>query len=286
MIATDGNFYIHVGGMAKLFALQQTGKISATSFVVGAALCTFADRDGICWPRREDIGKQIGIARVATISASLSELLQAGFAKRIRLQRGVEYRLHLTPSYTMIAPDVAETATSENSQRSGFRYIGSPDVTESATPEMQFENPDVALSATSIVAETATSLTYYQTNNETNSNNKTRKTRSASQKPKVAMTDDGLAVPPQLRLTWSRAYPGVNLDQEAAKAFAWCVSNPSRAPKKDFTRFLHAWLSRAKPTRDPEEMLDPYAEYEMPQADVDLIVAWEKEKARKAAAHA
>ena len=42
-----------------------------------------------------------------------------------------------------------------------------------------------------------------------------------------------------------RANAGVDFAQELLKAEAWIVSNPRRAPRKDFARFLHFWLSRA-----------------------------------------
>lgn len=42
-----------------------------------------------------------------------------------------------------------------------------------------------------------------------------------------------------------RANPGVDLGAEVLKAEAWMQSNPSRAPRKAFERFLHTWLARA-----------------------------------------
>lgn len=34
-------------------------------------------------------------------------------------------------------------------------------------------------------------------------------------------------------------------EDEITKAEGWCVSNPHRAPKRDYRRFLHSWFSRA-----------------------------------------
>ena len=42
-----------------------------------------------------------------------------------------------------------------------------------------------------------------------------------------------------------RANPGVPYADEILKAEAWLSANPSRAPRKDFPRFVHTWLGRA-----------------------------------------
>lgn len=331
------NFFIHLGGMSALFALMRDGKVSATAFVVGAALCSFADRDGVCWPRREDIGKRVGIPRTATISASLSELLHAGFMERVRLQRGVKYRLHLTPTYTTIASDVAESATSGNLQRSGFRYIGNPgvsesatlgrsDVVETATPEMQSGNPDVAHVRTSSVAETATLITYNQSNNETN--NETTK-ETSSPKPKKGVSPEITEAAARIVVLYAASVKPKSLDKSGSRKvflstatrlltagfseadLSRAIRNYAAAAAKtergsDDVKFRYGfqtffgpknehWRDHLDtdtdaeavtlPIRNSAEMLDPRAEYEMPQADVDLIIAWEKEQARKVAAN-
>lgn len=44
---------------------------------------------------------------------------------------------------------------------------------------------------------------------------------------------------------FERAYPGVNVEGELAKARAWCLSNPSRQKThKGVMRFLNAWMER------------------------------------------
>lgn len=43
-----------------------------------------------------------------------------------------------------------------------------------------------------------------------------------------------------------RANPGVNFAAEILKAEAWMISNPDRAPRKNFGRFLHTWLSKSE----------------------------------------
>lgn len=47
------------------------------------------------------------------------------------------------------------------------------------------------------------------------------------------------------RETFLKAYPGIDLDGETAKAKAWLVSNPKNK-KKDLKRYLNSWLNRAQ----------------------------------------
>lgn len=50
-----------------------------------------------------------------------------------------------------------------------------------------------------------------------------------------------------------RANPGVDFAREVLKAEAWMQANPTKAPKRDFPRFLHTWLSRADREADDAE---------------------------------
>lgn len=43
---------------------------------------------------------------------------------------------------------------------------------------------------------------------------------------------------------WKEAYGLCDVEAELKKASAWIVSNPSQAPKSNYSRFLNAWLSR------------------------------------------
>jgi len=43
---------------------------------------------------------------------------------------------------------------------------------------------------------------------------------------------------------WEKAFPGIDIAREIAKAHAWEVSNPARR-KRNRIRFLYNWLSRA-----------------------------------------
>ena len=49
------------------------------------------------------------------------------------------------------------------------------------------------------------------------------------------------------RQAWSQAHPGLNIDQQIARAANWLVANPTRRPKKNVLRFLNTWINRSKP---------------------------------------
>ncbi len=77
------------------------------------------------------------------------------------------------------------------------------------------------------------------------------------QDPKVTWDDRRLIVPDALRKAWSEAYPCVDLDAAIKRASAWCLSNPGKRPKRNFTKFLNGWIGRVRPGNpeyiDPEE---------------------------------
>lgn len=47
------------------------------------------------------------------------------------------------------------------------------------------------------------------------------------------------------RKAWAAAYPSVDIDGELAKATAWLIANPTRAGKRNWARFLNAWLGKS-----------------------------------------
>ena len=70
-----------------------------------------------------------------------------------------------------------------------------------------------------------------------------------------------LGITEQLTQAWSSAYPAVDIHAELNKAAAWILSNPTLAPKSQFSRFLLTWFSRTQdrsairsiPTRSEEK---------------------------------
>lgn len=48
------------------------------------------------------------------------------------------------------------------------------------------------------------------------------------------------------RQGWRVAYPAVDLDIEIARAGEWLRSNPAKAPRSNYRRFLTGWLSRTQ----------------------------------------
>lgn len=55
--------------------------------------------------------------------------------------------------------------------------------------------------------------------------------------------------------TWRKAYPGVAIEAEIAKAEAWLVSNPDRQ-KSNYARFLNSWFSKATPVKPASSIFD------------------------------
>jgi len=48
------------------------------------------------------------------------------------------------------------------------------------------------------------------------------------------------------RKTWVEACPAVNIDNELARAWLWCRDNGAKGKKRDYRRFLSAWLMRCQ----------------------------------------
>lgn len=55
-----------------------------------------------------------------------------------------------------------------------------------------------------------------------------------------------LGITDQLTQAWSSAYPAVDIQAELKKSAAWILSNPTLAPKSQFSRFLLTWFSRTQ----------------------------------------
>jgi hypothetical protein len=69
--------------------------------------------------------------------------------------------------------------------------------------------------------------------------------------PKVELRQDGssglyrLVVPQEVFDSYVKAYPGVDVGSEIARAEAWVNDNLRRRPTSSFGRFLNSWLNRA-----------------------------------------
>lgn len=63
--------------------------------------------------------------------------------------------------------------------------------------------------------------------------------------PLVSFDGEDFQVDGSLTAKWAATYPGVNIENEIAKAAEWAAANPRKA-KKDWRRFLVNWLSNAE----------------------------------------
>jgi hypothetical protein len=69
-------------------------------------------------------------------------------------------------------------------------------------------------------------------------------------KPKIELVNGKwVGITQDQREAWLAAYGAVDLEAELKTAAAWCVSNPSLAPKSQIGRFLNTWLTREQNRR-------------------------------------
>lgn len=172
---------------------------------------------------------------------------------------------------------------------SGSRNIGLyhlADFVEGVTPlsydsAVTCDAPTGDTAVTSHVTPLSPPATIIHTKGNKDTTQNAAKKRSApkSHKPKVAMTDTGFTLPEPLRLQWAKVYPELDLDREAGKAFVWCSTNPSRAPKKNFGRFLNSWFARVSGWKE-EDRRKREPDYEASASDVALWVEFEKQVAK------
>lgn len=77
----------------------------------------------------------------------------------------------------------------------------------------------------------------------------------------------GIVVPSSVMATLEVAYGSkCDVRAEIAKATAWCRANPTRAPRRDFDRFVNGWLNRAAerpaaPRARPQSKHDRHMEF-------------------------
>lgn len=53
-----------------------------------------------------------------------------------------------------------------------------------------------------------------------------------------------IGITPEQVKAWQAAYGSVDIGKELKRAAAWIASNPSKAPKREVSRFLNSWLAR------------------------------------------
>jgi hypothetical protein len=88
-----------------------------------------------------------------------------------------------------------------------------------------------------------------------NPNKKNIASRNASHSPSTEIYFDFdekkfINITPEDIQSWKLAYPNVNLDSEIPKSVEWLLSNPTKAKKKNWRRYLTGWLSRDNDKRE------------------------------------
>lgn len=82
---------------------------------------------------------------------------------------------------------------------------------------------------------------------------------------------------------WAQAYdvPVLAIEKQLAWAHGWILSNPKKAPKKDFVRFLFNWMRKAKEfgnlvVNDPRDTT-PRAPDPEPDMSIEEMIAIRKQ---------
>ena len=68
-----------------------------------------------------------------------------------------------------------------------------------------------------------------------------------SAKVKITLSPNGdfENIDPYIRV-WESAYPSIDVRAQIREVAAWCISNPAKAPRSNYSRFINGWLSRSK----------------------------------------
>ncbi len=223
--------------------LQAWPDLSPSAKAVAVALASFMDRDGECWPSREKIMERSGVRRTATVSKATTELEAQGLLSVQRRSR--QSCIYRWPS--------CEGTTSASS--------GIPDETKNVLSS-RFEG------AESVSHEVTRSVPQNNTTEQKKNDGGTTATPPELKGLELYEADiKFVAQWPSLLKSWKRAYPGINIVVEVAKAHAWEVAHPNRR-KNDRAHFLGGWLSRTKPTLPVED--EPPL---LPQSLIDEVEA-------------
>lgn len=87
------------------------------------------------------------------------------------------------------------------------------------------------------------------------------KTGTTKDKPKnntkdITYASGVFVVSDEAMEVFKSAYSDRDIQAEIKKAGAWCFSNPSKAPKSNYKRFINGWLSRATPSEPRTEWVN------------------------------
>lgn len=69
---------------------------------------------------------------------------------------------------------------------------------------------------------------------------------SSPSKMSWSMADGFSGITPADREAWAEAFPAVNIDRQLAAAGEWLKSNPAKARKSNWRKFITGWLSKAQ----------------------------------------
>ncbi|MFH2000512.1 MAG: helix-turn-helix domain-containing protein [Planctomycetota bacterium] len=214
--------YTHPEALSRLFDLRQgENPITWRTFGVGAALATFMDMSGKCFPSRAAIAKRAGLDHRA-VSRALHELELRGFIQIIS-RPGTSNTLCLP----LVVKTQGQIDTPGRKDPPSPGQNDPPPLGQNDPPKEPIKKPMKELIGT-----------------DTGSTSSAEAVPSELKGMELYETDMKLcAAWAGLQTSWARAYPDIDYLAEVAKAHAWEVANPQRR-KTDRPRFLTNWLAR------------------------------------------
>lgn len=196
-----------------LFYLHRARRINWRAFGLGVALSCFADRDtGRTWMSRGRMTQITGI-QTRDISRVVRELEGADFFT-------VEHYVGRVNSYVLTRERTATSGKKPSTRgRKAVEPVGEkPPISISKNQDKQTGTP----STSSLAAK--------------------------RELDKVAWSSEsGFTIPDYVTESLAAAFPSVDISAEAARAHAWCCTNPDKAPNRDSGNFLFRWMARIKP---------------------------------------
>lgn len=263
-----------------LLRLRRERRISWRAFGLGTVIASFANKGtGEAWPSRTTLESVTGI-EARNISRAIKELQKTGFLSvQERSGQSNMYCLTLgkvdapgnseplvkqlpTLGYSDEKPLVKQLPITMKEQSKNNEYgqnklflpseeaveergIASEPSSGSPTPKSESTPPPLAPTPPPGKGNGGLNVPPPAEKGKADAGGKAKAWKPST--PKTTWDGKAFIIPDALMASWREAYPRVDLGAQVKKAAAWCVSNPRKAPKSDFDRFLNSWLSRAEP---------------------------------------
>lgn len=206
--------------------------LSSNERLVLLALADHADNDGICWPGHAAVSEKTEVPGRTLVRVLKS--LEANRLIEVEHRKGGQGK-QMTNRYRLDIHDerLAEPAEPGATMAPGEAEKPTAKSAEPTAKTATLELPIVAPGTTKNV----------RTVSEPSIEPSVR--AGAREKPLTVSENRILGITDAMRDRWRRAFPGVDLDAEIAKAEAW-LAGPPRRDKSDLARFLGNRFGKAQ----------------------------------------